>query len=96
MALRVLRSFEFDRVAFVEYLCEEVGDELPLHSHTFNHLTLAVRGRIRVFTDDNSEGLVLRIGDAPAEYVAGRLHGIRALDAGAVFLNISPVVDRPR
>lgn len=91
MALaKIVCTFTFNGVVCVEYLCEKAGDELPLHNHTFNHLTKVTSGEIEVFTDD---GVTLqgKAGDEPFEYSAGRMHGIRGLTDGAMFLNISPV-----
>ena len=90
MSLVPGRSFTFNGVICQEYLCEVVGDELPLHSHTFNHLTLCLEGVIECFTSDG-KSLTVTPTDPPAEYVAGRKHGIRGLSDGARFLNISPV-----
>lgn len=90
MALKLLQTFRFNDVVCVQYLCEDIGDELPLHSHVFNHITIAEIGEIECFTDDG-KAVRCKAGDPPVEYVAGRVHGIRGVTAGAVFLNISPV-----
>ena len=89
MALKLLQTFRFGDVICTQYLCEDIGDELPLHSHTFNHITIAEVGEIECFTND---GRVVRrkAGDKPVEYVRGRQHGIRGVTPGAMFLNISP------
>ena len=71
------------------YRCEEPGDGIPLHSHLFNHITIATAGEIEVFTDDGVS-LTLKPGDPPVEYKPGRRHGIRAKTAGAMFMNIGP------
>lgn len=73
------------------YKCEKAGDELPLHSHMFNHTTWAMNGDVEIF-DETGPLFVLRPGDGPVEYIAGRQHGIRGLTDGAMFLNISPVL----
>lgn len=88
--LKVVCEFTFNGVRCVEYLCEDIGDVLPMHSHTFNHLTKVTKGTIEAFTDD---GVVIQseVGEDPLEYVAGRKHGIRGLTAGAMFMNISPI-----
>lgn len=92
MALAVvINQFKFNGCIFVEYLCRSAGDELPLHSHSFNHLTKVTNGAIEVFTDDGVS-LSGKAGDEPFEYTAGRMHGIRSLTDGAMFLNISPDV----
>lgn len=82
-------SFAFNNSFFVEYRADAVGDELPLHRHTFNHLLKVTAGEVECFTDD---GVVVKCvaGDEPIEFTAGRLHGARALTAGAMFLNIYP------
>lgn len=87
--LKMVDTFVFNGVSCMEYLCEEAGDELPLHSHAFNHLTKVTNGKILVFTDDGVE-LECVAGDPPTEYVAGRKHGIRGLTPGAMFMNIAP------
>ncbi len=74
-----------------DYTCERAGDELPLHDHNFNHITLCLAGEIEVFTADG-KSITAKPGEAPIEYVAGQRHGIRALTDGARFLNISPVL----
>lgn len=91
MVLRIVRNFDFHKVTGTLYMCEHVGDELPLHDHSFNHITIATIGEIECFTDD---GVVVRCkpGDAPVEYIAGRKHGIRGVTDGAMFLNISPQI----
>lgn len=90
MTLRVVCTFTFNSVNCVEYKCDKAGDELPLHSHTFNHLTKVTNGEVEAFTEDG-KSIRSTCGDPPLEYVAGRKHGIRALTDGAMFLNISPV-----
>lgn len=88
--LHLVKTFHFNGSVFDLYRCDEVGDELPLHSHNFNHLTVVVgAGEIEVFTE---QGVVTKgqVGDAPFEYKAGRQHGIRALTDGVMFMNISP------
>jgi len=85
------KPFTFNGVVCVEYLCEEAGDELPLHSHRFNHITLCLNGVITAFTGDG-KSITATPGDPPIEYVAGRKHGIRGESAGARFLNISPLI----
>ncbi len=90
MSLIARVPFTFNGVILQEYLCERVGDELPLHSHTFNHLTLCLDGEIECFSGDG-KSLRASPGDPPVEYVAGRKHGIRGLTDGARFLNVSPV-----
>jgi hypothetical protein len=88
--LKKICQFTFNGIMCVEYLCEEIGDELPLHSHTFNHLTKVTKGSVEAFTGD---GVVIRseVGEEPIEYTAGRKHGIRGLTPGAMFMNISPI-----
>lgn len=81
--------FTYGGLAVVTYLCAEVGDGIGLHQHLFNHLTQAIVGVIEVYTDDGKRR-ELRLGDPPAEYAAGRVHGIRALTPGAMFQNIGP------
>lgn len=91
MSLVPGQPFTFNGVVCQPYLCERVGDELPLHGHTFNHLTLCLEGVIECFTADGT-ALQITPNDPPVEYVAGRRHGIRGLSDGARFLNISPVL----
>lgn len=89
--LRIVCDFTFNGVRCIEYLCEEVDDGLPLHEHTFNHLTKVTAGKVQVFTDD---GVTIDCGpgEDPIEYVAGRKHGIRGLLPGSMFMNIGPVL----
>ena len=88
---KLIRTFTFNGVVCAEYLCEKAGDELPLHSHTFNHLTKVTNGEVEVF-DDSGKTMRGAARDAPFEYVAGRKHGIRAVTDGAMFFNISPIL----
>lgn len=92
MSLRLVCTFTFNGVQCVEYLCEKAGDELPLHSHTFNHLTKVTNGEIEAFTNDG-QSIRSKAGETPLEYTAGTRHGIRGLTDGAMFLNISPVLE---
>lgn len=85
------RTFAFNGVQCVEYVADKAGDELPLHSHTFNHLTLCTEGVVECFTADGAS-VTCTPTDPPVEYIAGRKHGIRGLSDGARFLNISPVL----
>lgn len=91
MALRIINSGAFHSNVEVLYGCDHAGDELPLHSHLFNHTTRCLAGEIEIF-DETGPRLVLRPDDAAVEYIAGRQHGIRALTDGARFLNVSPIL----
>jgi quercetin dioxygenase-like cupin family protein len=84
------KPWTFNGLIGQDYTCEKAGDELPLHSHQFNHITLCLEGVVECFTSDGNS-IPCAPGDPPVEYVAGRRHGIRGLSDGARFLNISPV-----
>ncbi len=88
--LRLIRSFNFNDVAFQVYLCEKAGDVLPVHDHEFNHLTRCEVGEIEAF-DEAGPIRSATPTDAPFEFHARRRHGIRALTAGARFVNIFPL-----
>lgn len=81
-------SFTYGGMNFRALGLEHVGDELPLHSHDFDHLMQVLEGVVEVF-DDAGKARVMHPLDAPLEFKAGRLHGVRALSDGAAFQNIS-------
>lgn len=88
--LRLTNSFAFNGVAFNVYLLENAGDVLPVHDHDFSHLTRCEFGEIEAFDES---GPIKRAvpADSPFEFPAHRRHGIRAITAGARFVNIFPV-----
>ena len=89
MALKIVCSFTFDNVHFVEYECEEIGDGIPLHDHAYNHLTKCTGGQIECYGPDG-RSVTCRPGDPPIEYRPGTKHGIRGVTPRAMFMNISP------
>lgn len=96
MALKIISSWAFNGRRFVEYMCEDIGDGIPLHEHTFNHTTKCTKGKIECFTADGRK--TVRDADdldperrTPVIYKAGLRHGIKALTRGAIFINDMPV-----
>lgn len=82
------KMFEINGVTVASYFAAEIGDGLPLHSHSDRgHITTVEVGEIEVF-DDTGKTLKVGPGDPPVEFEKDRKHGIRATVAGTVFLNI--------
>lgn len=76
--------------AAIMYRLENIGDELPLHAHIFSHASVVMAGEVEAF-DDEGHTMPLKDGER-VEFPAGRKHGIRAMTAGAVFINLMPLV----
>jgi hypothetical protein len=89
MVIRPLNQFDFNGNRHVIYLAENAGDVLApgLHDHDYDHLCLPMSGRIEAFFDDR-DPIAAEGGEPPFEFVAGRKHGIRAVTAGAIFMNV--------
>lgn len=88
MSIQLVRIFDYGEHRHTIYRAHAAGDELPLHQHDDRgHLTLSMSGEIEAFFPDRPP-IMAQPGDAPFEFAAGRLHGIRAKTAGALFMNI--------
>ena len=67
------------------YTFQNIGDEIPAHTHTFFHSALCIKGICEVF---NSEGKSVKLdGGCYAEFPAGKEHGLRALTPGMILIN---------
>lgn len=69
------------------YVFHKVGDEIPLHGHTFWHSCCCLKGKCEAF-DDTGKTAIVNAGQY-VDFKAGRLHGIRALEAGTMTMHIS-------
>jgi len=83
-------AFSFNGNTFVVYRAD-LGEGLPLHDHTFNHITIVLEGEIEV-SDGAAVSVVLNARNGPIEYRAGRKHAITAKQDGTRFMNVSPTV----
>ncbi len=94
MALPKATVFEAFGLRFTRYRFAAAGDELPLHQHDFDHLSLVDLGEVEVFDGAGPESrrIALDPEAQPLLFRAGRPHGLRALTAGAVVLNVGPKV----
>jgi len=64
----------------------DLGEGLPRHEHTFQHLTICHAGSI-VIRKEGKE--VIRTKDnQPVNLVANEWHEIEALEDGTVFVNV--------
>ena len=74
------------------YRAERVDDVLPpgLHKHDYEHICVPMSGEVEAFFDDRAP-ISAKPGDLPLEFAPGRKHGVRALTAGAIFMNISRI-----
>jgi quercetin dioxygenase-like cupin family protein len=79
--------FAFFGTNFTLYTFDHVGDELPIHDHTFEHGSVVAHGRVEIFGVDKRIEV-----EAPHVIVfpTGKPHGIRALTDGAAVLNVMP------
>lgn len=76
------------------FVFAKAGDEIPLHSHPFTHGSIACYGEIEIFDDSGTLAkLSPQSEQFGVEFSLGRRHGIRALTAGTVVVNINPKVD---
>jgi len=87
MALPEATIFEAFGLRFIRYRFLSEGDELPLHEHDFDHISVVDGGRVEVFGPDRRVEADLEA--KPFMFRAGRPHGIRALSPGAIVLNVS-------
>lgn len=88
--VRLVSSFVYAGNTHAIYRADAAGDELPpgLHKHDdYEHICVPMSGEIEAFFDDR-EPIAAMPGDQPFEFAAGRWHGIRAKDAGALFMNV--------
>ena len=83
-------NFTVEGTLFTKYVFEHAGDEIPLHSHTFSHLSLVIVGSAIAFDGEGKE-LLLTEASAPVEFPAGRTHGLKAQTDGTVILQIQQV-----
>ncbi len=86
----LVRITNFCGVQLTFFRADRTGDELALHDHPFDHLTMALVGTLEVFYADGS-AQELRPGDAPIKFAARQLHGTRATAKGDCFVNITPI-----
>lgn len=70
------------------YTFENIGDELPLHTHTeeTNHYTIVASGSIECL--GSSKGKILKSPEAIA-WKVGTPHGFKALEPNTVVYNIN-------
>ena len=80
-------NFTVEGTLFTKYAFEKAGDSIPLHSHTFRHLSLVILGSVVAF-DEAGKELLLTEASPPVEFLPGRLHGLRAQVDGTVILQI--------
>lgn len=83
-------SFHFRDCFFQVLLFNERGDELALHSHSFEHLTLVLEGRAEAFAANGTYKVEMGVGAPPVAFPLEVLHGIRCLEAPLRVLQISP------
>lgn len=83
----------FCGVQIVIFCAAAPGDGLPLHDHSFEHLTMAVSGAPEVFYEDGT-AQTIRPGDVPLKFASGQKHGVRATAAGDRFVNIMQFPDQ--
>jgi len=87
--IKVINTFEYGDNTHIIYHADAAGDVLApgLHDHTWDHLCVPMSGKIEVFFDDR-EPIEMVPGESPVQFPALRMHGIRALTDGAVFMGI--------
>lgn len=71
-----------------ELWLEHVGDKVLSHSHTYDHLSLVARGRVRVTVDGVTTDYPAR---SAVNVKAGKEHMIEALEAGSLWYCIHSV-----
>lgn len=81
-----LKQFTANGTRYKHYTFGNQGDELVLHRHTYDHLTIVVHGEVTVF--DLEKETKLTAPDV-IQFEAGRDHGVRAVTPGAVILNVN-------
>lgn len=84
--LKVISTTYYRDVVVQLILLERPGDELPLHDHDFEHITLTA-GRLELFDET---GKKMRLERNAVVFPAGVKHGIRALSPNSMFINVSP------
>lgn len=80
--------FSFFGNQFVQYTFASVGDELPIHSHDFDHGCIVAVGEVIAFGKNGYEK-ELKQGQR-INFPANKPHGVRAKTAGAIILNVMP------
>ncbi|HKR19970.1 MAG TPA: hypothetical protein VJS41_07485 [Stellaceae bacterium] len=68
---------------YYAYVFEKVGDELPLHEHSFTHDTVVTSGKVEWFTERRRETVEAW---HVITFPAGVRHGIVAVMDGAMVL----------
>jgi hypothetical protein len=68
---------------------EEVGEELPIHQHTFFHGTCVTAGQIEVY-DDTGKSVILGEGNHTG-FNSGRLHAIKAVQVPAEIIQVQEI-----
>lgn len=77
-------------LSVAEYTFAEKGDVLAVHAHESeaeNHLTIVVRGSVRVLGDDVFFGEIIGPGEC-RDWPVGIEHGFEALEPDTRILNI--------
>jgi hypothetical protein len=87
MARPATQYFHHEGMNSTLYTFESAGDEIAMHAHNFAHLSIPIKGRFLGYDGEGRE-VAFEAGGLPVEFLPDHKHAIRALDDGAVLLNM--------
>ncbi len=90
MALPLSHSTPAAGLNFLRWTFASAGDEWPVHDHTFDHTAIVLKGAVELF-DGAGKSVQAVEGGGVILFPAGVRHGLRAVTAGAVVMNILPM-----
>jgi hypothetical protein len=84
------RALKVGDLIGVTYVLENIGDELPTHSHEEfdNHITIVAFGSIEVLGFGEPIRIDAAAGGRILDWDVGQPHGFRALTPGATVVNV--------
>jgi quercetin dioxygenase-like cupin family protein len=76
------------KLLWSDYEFHEAGDKIPMHEHgeTDSHMTIVLKGSVRVTGDGSWEPIILKTGER-CIFLPGQMHEITALEPGTMTMH---------